>query len=189
MVAWRILLVGAVLVVAATPGLSAQVTSSSRAISPTVVSSHLARGGELVLMVLWRGSPGWFWRGEGGATGSGGSSDAMFQLVRAGGHSFRIDYDFRANTATVQGIEVSLSETNVVLLNNVDDPAGPGLAGTLRTDPRVNEPLHPELVVVRRHFELYQFLQCDLLLPRSSALEAPLRESLIKSLCDQMRPQ
>jgi hypothetical protein len=51
----------------------AQVTSSSRPLSPTVLVSHVVRDGEIALLVLWRGSPGWFWRSEGGREGAGGS--------------------------------------------------------------------------------------------------------------------
>jgi hypothetical protein len=181
--------VGTILAIATTVALQAQRTMmSDRPISPSVLASFLTRGDQLVLLVLWRGSPGWFWRVDGGAGSGGGSGDQMFQQIGAGGLTFRIEYDFRTDSATVQGNPISLSQTNVVLVDNVDAPAGPVVVATERTDPRVSEPLHPETDVIRRHADLYQYLQCDVPLPSSSDAAAPLKESMLAVSCGRMRP-
>jgi hypothetical protein len=55
--ALRLLLVFVVLLVAPVHA-HGQTQSSSRPLSATVVSTYVARNGELTLLVLWRGSPG-----------------------------------------------------------------------------------------------------------------------------------
>src|SRR6185369_11217154 len=54
-------------------------TSTSRVASPTVVASWMSHenyvdGKATTLLVLWRGTPGWFTKGGGGSSGSGGSA-------------------------------------------------------------------------------------------------------------------
>ena len=112
-------MVGALLVTVGPVEIRAQTRASSRPVSPTVFASYISRGEHLTLLVLWRGSPGWFWSVEGGSGGAGGSGDRMFQVVNAGGLTFRIEYDFQAGTATVEGRTVTLNDTNVVLVDNV----------------------------------------------------------------------
>ena len=187
MTARVMILACAVVVVLAKITTGAVITSSSRAVSPTVFASHLMRDSELVLLVLWRGSPGWFWQREGGQEGTGSSGDRTFQLIGAGGLTFRIDYDFRAGSASMLGRDISLRETNVVLVDFVDDVRGPVIVATQRTGPGVDGAVHPESIVIRRHPALYDFLQCNVQLPESTAPDGPLKQKLIASSCEEMR--
>jgi hypothetical protein len=161
---------------------------SQRPLSPSVFASILTRGGQLVLLVLWRGTPGWYWRANGGSGGGGGTGDRMFQDVREGGLTFRIAYDFASGTAQIAGQPIVLAATNVALVDAVDGPSGPVIVARRRTDPSVSEPLHPEAEVIRRHADLYEFLQCDLLLPRFTDTAAPLKEAMLASSCAQLKP-
>ena len=76
-----------------------------------------------------------------------------------------------------------------MLIDNVDGPGGPVIVATQRTDPRVTELIHPEVEIIRRHANLYEFLQCDLQLPDSPELAAPLKRALIAASCVGMRAQ
>jgi hypothetical protein len=162
--------------------------TSDRPISPSVVASFLTRGDELVLLALWRGGPGWFWRATGAPGEAGGSGDQIFQQISEGGLTFRIDYDFRAGTATLLGRQISLKETNVVLVDGVDASAGPTVVAMERTDPRLEDPLRPEATVIRRHPNLYQFLKCDLPLPPAGNVAVPLQEATLAASCEEMKP-
>ena len=163
--------------------------SSQRPISPTVLASSYMRNGELVLLVLWRGDPGWFWRsgGDSARQGSGGSGDRRFQIVSAGGQSFRLEYDFRLGTVNMLGRAINLSEVNLILVD-VDSGRGPEVAAMLRTERSLTDALHPETAVIRRHPNIYPFLQCDKPLPASSSPDAPLKQQMISSACQELQP-
>jgi len=163
--------------------------SSQRPISPTVLASSYTRNGELVLLVLWRGDPGWFWRpgGDSARQGSGGSGDRRFQIVSAGGQSFRLEYDFRLGTVNMLGRAINLSEVNLILVD-VDSGRGPEVAAMLRTERSLTDALHPETAVIRRHPNIYPFLQCDKPLPASSSPDAPLKQQMISSACQELQP-
>ena|SRR5947207_14721793 len=86
----------------AVPGLHGQTSSSSRPLSATVIGSYVIRNGELTLIVLWRGSPGWFSRGS-SSSGGGGSSSARREVgslwFTYGGKSFSVEFDYTAGIA------------------------------------------------------------------------------------------
>src|SRR5262245_57582096 len=88
-----------------------QTSSASRPLSATVVSTFVAHNGELTLLVLWRGSPGWF-AGGGGNSSSGGGSISAGQEVGSfsmtyGGKYFAIDLNYTARTAKVLEQKIS----------------------------------------------------------------------------------
>src|SRR5215203_2575745 len=72
----------------------AQTTSSSRPVSATVVSTYVARGGDLTLLVLWRGSPGWYSGGGGNSSSGGGGGSAGGREVDWFSMTF-VDADWR----------------------------------------------------------------------------------------------
>src|SRR5205823_4946275 len=119
-------------------------------VSPTVVASWLTRGDKLTLLVLWRGTPGWFWRVNGHGGGGGGNLRQEFQQVWYGDINLRVDYDFEKDTATVASREFSLRETNVVMVDFVDSVNGPTLVDTRYVDPALTDPLNAGLVVIGR---------------------------------------
>ena len=170
---WRIVAIsGAILLVAGTA--RAQTSSASRPLSATVISTYVARGGELALLVLWRGSPGWYSRGDGHSSSGGGGGRpgqevGSFSLTY-GGHTFSIDFNYSAGRAKVLDQEISLADTNVVLVDDVDAPSGARIVGRRRVDPTLPQACSPALLTmeddpattaIRRAPELGAFLQCD----------------------------
>jgi hypothetical protein len=157
-----------------------QTSSSSRPLSATVVSTYVVRNGDLALLVLWRGSPGWFSRGGGGHSSSGGGGGGTpgrevgsFTLTY-GGRTFSIDFDYTAGVARLLGQEILLAGTNVVLVDDVDRQTGARVVGRLRVDPTlsgaaVSRPRtvddDPAIIAVRRSPEAATFLQCGVPMP------------------------
>jgi hypothetical protein len=157
-------------------------------VSPTVLASWLTRGDRLTLLVLWRGSPGWFWRTDRGGGGGGSTGQNAFQEIREGGLTFRIDYDFTADTATILGKELSLGDTNVVMMDLVDSPAGPTMVDSRQVDPALIQPSWDAgLAVIRREPDLHPFLQCDMPMPASFDPAPPMGQALITAVCAQLR--
>src|SRR2546423_10095131 len=78
-------------------------TSTSRVISPTVVASwrshdSAADGTMTSLLVLWRGTPGWFAKGgRGSGSGAGGGSGRggsyAYEYLSYGGLTFTMEFD------------------------------------------------------------------------------------------------
>ena len=179
----------------AATALHAQTSSSTRPLSATVIGTFVTRNGELTLIVLWRGSPGWFERGgSGSGAGGGGSSvagrDVGSEWFSYGGKSFSIDFDYTAGIARLLEQEIRLSETNVVLLDDVDSVSGAQIVGRRWVDPKLPErPVldptasaadqslamiasDPLLVAIRRDPALGAYLQCDVPVPVPDGLEA-----------------
>jgi hypothetical protein len=173
----------AMLALSGSSDLLAQVGSSSRPVSTTVLATYVMRSGELALLVLWRGKAGWFWQSGGERMSLGGTSETQYQLISAGGLTLRVDYDFESGVARVADHPVSLDDVNVILVDNVDDPAGPTIVQTYRTPPVAGEQSHPETVVIQRHIELRQFLQCDTPLPPSASPSPLLDPRVAFPLC------
>jgi len=149
-------------------------------VSPSVLATTMsvvdaAGRGTLELLVLWRGSPGWF-RKSGGASGSGGGGTmgagpgpmVRTEWVSQGGVSLRVRFDSVARRAWIQDNEIVLNDANVVLVDDVDSSAGPQIVRTLRIDPEYETaPMRPmpTHMFIRRSPELVEFLQCDLAVP------------------------
>jgi hypothetical protein len=179
----------------AMPALHAQTSSSSRPLSATVIGTYVTRNGELTLIVLWRGSPGWFSRGGSGSGGGGGGSSSAGREVGSlwftqGGKSFSIDFDYTAGIARLLEQEIRLPETNVVLVDDVDSASGARIVGRHWVDPKLPErpaldpgasaadqslamiASDPILVAIRRDPALGAYLQCDVPVPVPNGLEA-----------------
>ena len=138
-------------------------------------SVDAAGHGVLELLVLWRGTPGWF-RKEGGdasASGGGGSMSPDRKTVRTawvsqGGVSLNARFDPAAQKAWIQDKEIDLGDSNVVLVDGVDSAAGPQVVRTIRIDPEYETAPRTPMPVqnfIRRSPELVEFLQCDTSVP------------------------
>ena len=159
-----------------------QTSSSSRPLSATVMSTHIARNGELVLLVLWRGSPGWNTggRSSGGGGSSSGREFGSFTLT-SGGRTLSIDIDYTSRLAKILEQEITLDNTNVVLVDDVDRPPGAHIVGRLWVDPKLPavdgsglRPIEtdPAVTAIRRAPEAQAFLQCDIPVPLPPGLAA-----------------
>jgi len=156
----------------------AQTSSASRPLSATVISTFVARNGELAFLVLWRGSPGWYSRGNSNSSGGGGGGRpgqevGSFSLTY-GGRTFSIDLNYSDGLARVLDQEISLADTNVVLVDDVDGPSGGRIVDRRRVDPTlppVSSPGQrtidndPVVAAIRRAPEIWAFLQCDVPVP------------------------
>jgi len=186
-----------------------QTTSASRPLSATVVSTFVTHNGELTLLVLWRGSPGWFSGGSGNSSSGGGSTSAgqevgSFSMTYAG-KTFAIDLNYTTGVARLVEQEISLTDTNVVLVDFVDAPSGPRIVGRHLVDPKLPEAAisgprtladDPAIIGIRRSPEAGAFLQCDIpvAMPAgvdAAALDPAVRlrlseyvQGIVKQICD-----
>lgn len=156
-------------------------TGGTGPVSPSVLATQMsvvdvAGQGTLQLLVLWRGSPGWFRKSAGGASGSGGGGSmgagpspmVRSEWIAQGGVNLAVRFDPVGRKAWIQDSEITLNDANVVLVDDVDSPAGPRVVRTLRVDPEYQTtPASPAPVqmFIRRSPELVEFLQCDIALP------------------------
>ena len=170
-------------------------TSTSRVVSPVVVASWMshenyADGRATSLLVLWRGTPGWFSKGSrgggfsaGGGTGPNGSSG--FQYVSEGGLAFRLDFDYDKRIVRILDQQISLEATNVVLVDFVDGANGPAIVGVRWIDPAPAgqvSAVDPIAAIVRRTPELFEYLRCDF------SVSDPVMNAMMPIVCGQMRP-
>jgi hypothetical protein len=186
--------------------------SGTAPVSPSVMATELASvdasgRGTLQLLILWRGTPGWFMRGGGGSgSGGGGSmgpgSSMTYSLwVSQGGVNLTVRFDPAARKLWIQDAEVALSDANVVLLDAVDSPAGPQVVRALRIDPEYETTMEPPpyavpgrgpqmrprpmpvQMFIRRSPELIEFLQCDTPLPGLK----PYEQQMFDAMCAWVR--
>jgi hypothetical protein len=164
-------------------------TTSDRPVSPTVVASWLVRDNHLTLLVLWRGTPGWFWRKDGSSGGGGGGDGHLAtQQIRYGDYAFAMSYDFDRQTAAVAGQELSLRDTNVVMVDFVDSVGGPTVVDMRRVAPELPADVDSGLIVIGREPDLYPFLRCDAPWPGMPGPIA-LAQQMIASICSRLRPR
>jgi hypothetical protein len=150
-------------------------TSGSGPVSPSVIATEMcaidAEGhGTLELLVLWRGSPGWFKRGgDGGGSGGGGSTlpagraEVRTEWLSQGGVSLSVRFEPASRKVWIGNQEIDLNDANVVLVDDVDAEAGLRVAGVLRIDPAFEPQPAPVPVqrFIRRSPELVDYLRCD----------------------------
>jgi hypothetical protein len=158
-------------------------------VSPAVVASWRTfdnhAGLSTSLLVLWRGTPGWFGSAIGPSASNSGSTSQTFTY---GDHEFRIDYDDAAATATIIRRQFSLKDVDVVLVDGVDSAAGPAILATKWVPPGPPAPplmpgamADPIAGIVMRLPELYEYLRCDLTVTDSRL------QIVMPTLCGRMR--
>jgi len=200
---WRTRLVAvAFAVVAASAIVFAQIrggggSSTSKIVSPTVVASWRAHenfkdGTTTTLLVLWRGTPGWFTAGGRGSGGGGGgsSSSYAYEYMTYGGRTFVMEFDDDKKIVKMMNQEISLKDTNVVLVDFVDSAIGATIVGYRWVEPGPPAPplvaggaADPVAGVIIRSPELYEYLRCDL------KVSDPLMTTMIPLICGLMRPR
>jgi hypothetical protein len=166
---------------------------TSRVASPTVVASWMSYessdASATTLLVLWRGTPGWFSKGRGGSGGGGSSGGGRgagsygFEYFSEGGLTFLMEFDYDKRIVKIVNQEISLRETNVVLVDFVDSTNGPTIVGYRWMDP-ADQPssVDPIAAAIKRAPELFEYLRCDL------SLADPLMNAMMLIICGQMRP-
>ena len=182
-------------------------SSTSRPLSSTVFASWSlhwsnADGSTLALLVLWRGSPGWFARGGssggsgGGASGAGGSSGTYsYQWLSQGGLTFSIEFDLERKIVKLLDREFDLTRSNVVLIDRVDASDGPTIVGERWVGPESDASSAAADAIeatIKRSPELFDYLQCQIPPPAPPAPIPPEAQAMITSMiaamCERMRP-
>jgi len=176
---------------------SVEGSSGSRLVSPSVVATWIVRKeahgtSQLELLVLWRGTPGWFMRAGTEESSNGDSIQSteddrgggtVVEQLSYGGLRLELEFDRGKRTARVQNHDVGLESANVILVDEVDAVDGPQIAGSLHVDPSLtSEPAEVE-AIVRRSPEIYEFLRCDASVPDANTQE------VIETLCARMKPK
>jgi len=126
-------------------------TSASVPVSASVIATDMctvdAEGkGTLELLVLWRGSPGWFRSDKGGSSGAGGWGgrgragggdrvETRTAWLTEGGVNLSVRIEPSSRKAWIQDREIDLNDANVVLVDDVDTGAGLRIAGLAKIDP------------------------------------------------------
>ena len=156
--------------------------------SPAVVATWITEqhGDEPVqlrIVILWRGTPGWFLRAGGSSVSDSGSASGghqtSYQTIIQGGVRLTFDFDTATGVATVQGKMLDVREDNVVLVDDVDSPNGPRVSGTTRVTRPMPGSAGQIGLVLRTSPKIMSFLRCDAVVP-----DGPLK-ALVERLCVQ----
>ena len=111
----------------------------------------------LDLLVLWRGSPGWLKtqpsQGAGNQLFAGPGYPERTHQVSVRGRMLELRVDSRANTATVDGRQISLNGVNVVMIDRVDS-GQPRIAGVTWIDPSLSAA--PDIIELLQRSPLLQ---------------------------------
>ena len=197
------LAVAAFVIVAASAIAFAQVrggggSSTSKIASPTVVASwrahdNYADGSSTTLLVLWRGTPGWFMAGgrgsgSGGGGGAGRGGSYAYEYMTFGGRTFVMEFDDDRKIVKLLNQEISLKDANVVLVDFVDSAGGATIVGYRWVEPGPPAPplvagaaADPIAGVMKRSPDLYEYLRCDLMVPD------PAMNAMMPMICGVMR--
>jgi hypothetical protein len=136
--------------------------AQTRPVSSSVLATILTKNQNVELLVLWRGSPGWFGgthQEDNYSEGSGVFSAAL----EYGGVSVGLSYNSTDHEVNVQGRKIQLPrDSNVVLVDGIDQPGGPTSVETSSINGHF-ETGNPELAdLFRTSPSAVAFLQCDI---------------------------
>lgn len=140
----------------------------------------------LELLVLWRGSPGW-WQtpGIGSSTSVdspiGGQRRLVTQSVSVGGRALELQFDPQTREARLQTQVVALGENNVLLVDDVDGATGARIVGSVQVEPVFEQSANGVDALVRQSPELLDFLRCD------AAMADPNMQAMMARRCAQIR--
>ena len=112
--------------------LTERISCQSNIVSSTVVATfcgHDQGANEMLdLLIVWRGSPGWFQNrqlggGGGGSNKFGAGTKGYVAMHQAYGDvTISFDADFDANTVTIGERTIALGRMNTIVLDKVDGP-------------------------------------------------------------------
>ena len=171
--------------------------SDTRIVSPTVVASWMSYQDDVTenpttLLVLWRGTPGWFVRGpakrDSGAGmrwSRGGTGNQIGYLnMSMGGLAFGMEFDRAKKNVKILNEEISLKEANVVLVDFVDGLNGPTIVSRRWINPpsRSDSAQDPIVDIIKRTPDLFEYLLCD------SSLSDSATNVGVRASCERMRP-
>ncbi len=125
----------------------------------------------LDLLIVWRGSPGWFQNrqlggGGGGFKTSGAGTKGYVAMHQAYGDvTISFDADFDANIVTIGERTVALERMNTIVVDKVDRPGVHHISAMRWTEPRLPLGGDVNLILARHSRELLNDLHCDIPMP------------------------
>ena len=99
--------------------------------------------------------------------------------------SFSLEFNWTTAIVKLLDREISLRETNLILVDNVDTPSGPTIVdqGWIDVPIELDDQVDSIRALISRSPELYAYLQCD------KRLSDAFQQAMIAIICNQMRPQ
>jgi hypothetical protein len=168
-------------------------TCQSDIVSSSAVSSYCGhREGEnqvLDLVILWRGTPGWFQRrgsrGGGGSAVSGGMTNGRVSQYRTYGDvTIAFDADFDANVVVIGQSTIQLNGVNAILVDHVD--ADWLVAATPWIDPHLPLSGDWNLALARRSADFRRALLCEVPMPAAPAAYRAVQPTVV-TVCEKLR--
>lgn len=156
--------------------------SYTRIISPVAAVTVITSGRSSVdrvleLVVLWRGSPGWFFKSDGSGTSGGGSGTTFSGTIRFGELTLYLKFDFSTRVVSIDdGKPIAMKDANVLLVDGVDSPAGMSGFHTLRVASVIEDQRRIE-PVLKSSAQILEFLRCDV------RLDHPGRDAAVQRIC------
>jgi hypothetical protein len=166
----------------------------SSIVSSTVVATfcgHRQETNELLdLLIVWRGSPGWFQNRHLGGGGGGfnrfgpGTKGHVAMHQAYGDVALRFDADFDANTVTIGDQIATLDRSNTIVVDNVDGPGVHQISAMRWTAPQLPLGGDVNLILVQRSRELLNDLRCDVPMPTPPPR---IPQASVITVCEKLR--
>ena len=156
--------------------------SYTRIISPVAAVTVITSGRSSVdrvleLVVLWRGSPGWFFKSDGSGTSGGGSGTTFSGTIRFGEVTLYLKFDFSTRVVSIDdGKPIAMKDANVLLVDGVDSPGGMSGFHTLQVGSVIDDDRRIE-PVLKSSARILEFLRCDV------RLDDPGRDAAVQRIC------
>jgi hypothetical protein len=178
-------------------------SSGTLRVSASVVVTTIAHDeadgtSNLAVAVFWRGSPGWFTAADSaelsdGASGTGlpdGRPGPQTYFIGVGRLRLAMQFDPETGRVRINGQSITLQNGNVILVDDVDNAAGPRIVEILRVEPRLPTRFVDIDTIVRRHPALLPFLRCDARFPdqpQHSPIEVATWRQMTDVTCARLR--
>jgi len=160
---------------------SATVSVDNRPLSGSVSGTFVLRDKKIELLILWRGSPGWF---IGRETQSGGGVGTLVSGVSQYGAT-RLEYSYDTSSRLVRVLGKPLSVPpgkNVVLVDRVDIPDRSNVVvGSTMVSGQIDSAETRLAPILRQSDEAVLFLRCEIEVP------GPANRLLTQFVCDDLK--
>lgn len=144
-------------------------------------------------VILWRGTAGWFQRGQSGRHGAGGSrvvgagtKGYVTQHAVYGKVTIGFEADFDANTVTLGPRTIVLDGVNTIFIDEVTAPGPPKITATRWTEPRLPLVGDHNLMMARRSRDIRDYLQCDLPMPAAPSTPVSVPQPPVITVCEKL---
>lgn len=155
---------------AGAPPAAGPLTAQTLPLSPSVLGTLASRPQGLELLVLWRGTPGWYLSGGQRSARVGEHDGLLDATIAYGGVTLNFLFNAHNSSITLQGRPRSLpAGTNVLLVDEVNSRTGLRVVDTLAvpSDGPVDPRAHTLAPFLKRSPAMVAFLQCDVGTPGS----------------------